>query len=642
MIDITVLDKTQLLSDEFFREIFDLPTCAQHERARIELEAKARELGCLKEFLALYKAYKRDRKTKEQAQSQAVIRVDGCSWETCYDFTTFPAGYQPANLRCGSWTATMSGGVYQWLGPRKIIACYHPILPVKRLVSEETGEERVVLAWYRDGAWHTLPVARDVVASSKSILQLSTTGILVNSGTAAALVDYLATCEAEGEDDIPIERCTSKLGWHRTADGGFAFLPYARDQLTFDGADSFRDLYAAIRPHGDSEVWYGLARAVRASGRLEPRILLAASFASVLVSRLHALPFFVDVWGQTESGKTVCLMLSASVWGDPAEGQYICDFSSTDTALEVRADLLTHLPMFLDDTSKASKRVRENFENVVYSLCSGKGRSRSNRGLGIRRESRWGCVFLSTGERPLSSYVYQGGAINRILEIEAGENLFDDPSRVAKTVRDNFGHAGFDFISALEILGDDYIRGLFDRYRAELSETAAGTMQKQSAAMAVVLTADKLASDYLFSDGQGLTVADVSRFLQEREAVSDTERCYRYIVDAVLANPSRFDPDDPRVEQWGRLKEEGEQVVAAFLLPRALDSICASAEFDSTAFLSWAYGRGLLECDKGTKKFKTMKYMKRATKGYLLRLSEPPATDADGFAPLDRDAPDFS
>ena len=148
--------------------------------------------------------------------------------------------------------------------------------------------------------------------------------------------------------------------------------------------------------------------------------MLAASFASVLLPILGGLPFFVDLWGETEGGKTVSLMLACSVWANPDESSYIGDFKSTDVALEARADFLNNLPMMLDDTSKTSERIRDNFEGIVYDLCSGKGKSRSDKELGIRRENRWRNVILTNGERPLSSYVNQGGAINRILELECG------------------------------------------------------------------------------------------------------------------------------------------------------------------------------------------------------------------------------
>ena len=69
------------------------------------------------------------------------------------------------------------------------------------------------------------------------------------------------------------------------------------------------------------------------------------------------------------------LMLGASVWANPGESRYIGDFKTTDVALEAKSDMLNNLPLILDDTSKVSAKIRDNFEGIVYDLCSGKGKS---------------------------------------------------------------------------------------------------------------------------------------------------------------------------------------------------------------------------------------------------------------------------
>ena len=91
------------------------------------------------------------------------------------------------------------------------------------------------------------------------------------------------------------------------------------------------------------------------SGRMEIKFYLAASFASVLVGLLGTLPFIVDLWGDTEGGKSVDMMLATSVWANPADNAYIADFKTTDVQLEVRSDLLNNLPLMLDDSSNTWK-----------------------------------------------------------------------------------------------------------------------------------------------------------------------------------------------------------------------------------------------------------------------------------------------
>ena len=642
MIDVNTLDSDSILSDETFCQLFDLKTNTEHERARIALQNKAKLLNVKTEWARLYRAYKQDL----DAATPQTERIDpDKKWTTDFDFSELPAGAPDlVNLYCGAWEATMEDGVVMRTNDNRksILACYHPILPVKRLVNAESQEERVELAFYRNHRWQFRTVARSVVSSSQKIVQLASIGIGVTSETAKALVQYLADVEAMNENEIPVEVSSSKLGWHTGPGGELIFLPYDETQIHFDSGLDFRDLYESIGAHGDADRWLAVARKVRARNRLEPRMLLAASFASVLVSRLGILPFFVDLWGETEGGKTVALMLAASVWGDPADSKYIGDFKTTDTALEVKADLLNHLPMFLDDTSKTSARVRDNFEGIIYDLCSGKGKSRSNRALGTRRENRWKNVFICNGERPLSSYANQGGALNRIIEVECEPEIFEDPREVAETVKLNYGHAGHDFVLAVEALlldGGKLIKETYNSFRDELM--IKDGMQKQAMSLAAILTADALATDYIFKDGRELRVEDVIKYLQTRAAVSDNERCYQYVVESAIANPSRFDASI-NVEQWGLIKDG-----YAILLPKALDSICKSGGFNRSSFVSWAYGRGLLDTDKG-KKTKTTRYGQggRPTRMYAVTLEREEEEDAQSesepFRPYEGEDPDFS
>lgn len=96
------------------------------------------------------------------------------------------------------------------------------------------------------------------------------------------------------DDEIPIQRSSAKLGWI-----GDGFLPYDTE-IIFDGDMAFGQVYESIREHGSWQEWLEHVKALRRTGRLEIKFSLAASFASILVNRLGALPFIVDLWGETE------------------------------------------------------------------------------------------------------------------------------------------------------------------------------------------------------------------------------------------------------------------------------------------------------------------------------------------------------
>ena len=51
-------------------------------------------------------------------------------------------------MLCGNWIADGNG--LELLTPSgMILACYHPIMPVQRLINAETGKEKIKLAYKR-------------------------------------------------------------------------------------------------------------------------------------------------------------------------------------------------------------------------------------------------------------------------------------------------------------------------------------------------------------------------------------------------------------------------------------------------------------------------------------------------------------
>lgn len=397
------LDSKSILSEEIFLEIFDQEDEITKARMILSLTDRAGELGVKKKFEELLKAYKRvDKEAKQRERKKPITMLD--KW------TNFEGPYN--NMFCGAWIAGEDGVYAQNDSQVDAVACYHPILPVERMKNLETGEEQIKIAYKRNGRWDEIIVPKTMVTSASKIVALSGRGISVTSENAKLLVRFLSDVENMNDSHIKVQYSTSKLGWIKDQ-----FIPYDTE-IVFDGDQRFRQAYESVSERGNWKIWQSHMLKLRKTKRLEIKFMMAASFASVLVSLLGGLPFIVDLWGETEGGKTVSLMVATSIWANPDESAYIGDFKTTEVALEAKADMLNHLPMVLDDTSKTSSRIRDNFEGMVYDMCSGKGKSRSNKELGISRENRWKNCILTNGERPLNSYVSQGGAINRILEVE--------------------------------------------------------------------------------------------------------------------------------------------------------------------------------------------------------------------------------
>ena len=502
---------------------------------------------------------------------------------------------QAMELCCGIWQAG-DWGIYRDTAiGGKDYACAHPIMPVERLVNIDTGEVKVKLAFKRSGKdkrWVTTIVGKDVISTARSITSLASQGISVTSSTASALVDYLNDMENLNYDIIPESKSIGRLGYIE----GEGFSPYVED-LVFDGDESFRHLYGYVNPHGSMTTWFSTALECRQMS-VTARILLAASFASPLLSVVGSLPFFVHMWGGTGTGKSVALILAASVWGNPAIGNYVQTFNGTQVGQERTAAFLNHLPMCLDELQLTkNSRGQSNFD--VYQLAQGVGRARGKKNGGVEKTPTWSCCFLTTGEDPLTNSSSGGGAVNRVIDLECTSTVvIKDAPRIANTLKQNYGHAGELFISKL--YGNEAIiaqtKEIYQDYFQQLCQGE--STEKQAMAAAAILTADFLATAWIFKDDRELTVSEVSEFLASKASVSAGNRAYEFLCDWVAANPNHFygGVEIPTGEVYGKLDGD-----TAYIIRGVFDKVIRDAGFSTTATLSYLKTNKLIETrsDKG-------------------------------------------
>lgn len=220
----------------------------------------------------------------------------------------------------------------------------------------------------------------------------------------------------------------------------------------------------------------------------------------------------------------------------------------------------------------------------------------------------------------MNSYVSQGGAINRILEIEGGKNIYADPQRTADILKKNYGFAGKRFVDSIKKMDVEEIREMQRGFQKQLYNDE--IMQKQSIALSILLTADKIATEHIFRDGQYISLSEAKAILTERDAVSDNERCYRYLQDKIAMNPQRFDME-ANTEKWGVLERE-----YAVLYVQAFKELCKSGGFSDKSFLSWADKKGLLQTS-GDRLTKVKKVQGNNCRCVFLKRDD--SADEDGF-----------
>lgn len=586
------MDKDAILSIKTIESIMDEDDLLAREVMIQEAMDRAEQLKCLTKFKTLINAAKKEEKRLIELAKRDV-RAGAKTSNNVTDFTGCDESYD-----CGAWVANDNGvRTYTVMGER--LACYHPIIPVARMINIQTGKEKVKLKFKKGAMWKDIVIDKSIIASSSKIVALADYGVSVTSENSKALVSYLSDVENLNVEEIEVRNSTSKLGWIKDD-----FVPYDVN-VYFDNESNFKMLYESIRKEGKREKWYDLVKGIRATSRLEPKIYMASAFASVLIEPLNALPFIVNLWGDTGKGKTVALMLAASIYAFPGNNEYVTDPKSTITALETRTNFLNNFPVLIDDMSQIKNRFDDDFSTLVYFLCSGKGKERSNVNLGINATNSWKNVFLTNNEHSLVTETMQGGAVNRIIDVEMEEGyIFDNGNHVVEVIKKNYGYAGEEFIELVKDIGFDEIskiqKDFQQRIQDRAKEIGVEKEEKQVLPMSIILTADKLATENLFNDGQYLDFETCFNLLKDKDAVSENQRAYEYMISEIGINKNNFiiqgsSRDDYR-QIWGVL-ENG----YAILLKNIFDKICKEANCSSRTFLSWARKKDLIRVGKDRK-----------------------------------------
>lgn len=621
--NIQELTSTEILQDEIFLELLSDESEVERMRNELALIERSKTLKIKTEFESMLKAFKAEKKKFDKNQKVIPIRNDLAD-----GITHFSGEYE--DLYCGQWIAN-DNGIYAITMWGESYACPHPILITKILSNAETGFIKVQLAFKIRGKWKEIYVDKETISSSSKIISLSNFGVMVNSENAKNLIKYLTDIESLNADIIIEQVSTSKLGWIKDE-----FMPYG-ENIVPDSEQSFKTVFNSIKEHGNREQWYELIRDIRSKGRFEPYINLIASLSSPIVEMVNGLPFIVDLFGKTGNGKTVSMMLASSVWANPSNNEYITDPKSTITALELRLNFLNNLPMLIDDMAQLKNKYDGDFSELVYFLCSGKGKDRATQGLGINKSTIWKNVILVNSEHSMITETMQGGAINRILDIEAKKGaFFENGNKIVEIIKENYGFCGKEFIELLKEIGIEEIREMQKQFMIKIiektKELGVEKEEKQIIPMSILLLTDKLATDNLFKDGKYLDFDYCVSLLKSKDEVLEDERAYEFIMSEVGMNINKFKPDNHgeyKGECWG-LIENGYVII----LINAFKSMAKRGNFSNTGFLSWAKDNDLLKLSNDGKNSKAKRFDNFVSKCIFLKMPTDYQNKNDDFVKI--------
>lgn len=475
--------------------------------------------------------------------------------------------------------------------------CRTPIILTQRLKSADTGDEKIEIAFKRDGKWQKAIFPRSTIFQARSITVLADLGCTITSENAKLVVKFLGALEQENIDVLDLTESTSTFGWQTRN----RFLPGHAPDMVLDIPQNMSRWAAAYCKNGTFDGWLDAMRPHRERFRF--RFILAAAFTAPLLKILKQRTFFVYNWGESRGGKTAALKAALSAWGDPE--RLMVNFNATQVALERMAGFFCDLPLGIDERQLAGQK-QESLEKIVYMLANGTGRGRGSKDGGLQELRSWRSVILSTGEEPIGRATSQTGISTRMIEVVGGP--FEDEQSASLMHQQcalNCGWAGPAFIQHIFDTGEPVI---IDEYQRVFDFVQKGMGTKNGshvASVAAVATADAMISRALFGESPEQAEAEMEAMvlgimqnLKENEQPDVNEQAGAFILDWILSNKRNFASDTGNLQRYGITEDD-----TAFIFPSVLREALEKAGFSYRKTTNWLAESGIAAqdtCGKNT------------------------------------------
>ena len=144
------------------------------------------------------------------------------------------------------------------------------------------------------------------------------------------------------------------------------------------------------------------------------------------------------------------------------------------------------------------------------------------------------------------------------------------------------------FIDRLCEVGEmDRARTLYEKNYTSCIQS--DTTEKQAMAAALIITADQLATEWIFHDGNALTASELGEFLKEKNEVSVSDRGYEYMCGWVAAHVNQFRESAERGERYGVIESD-----TAIINRTIWNKACEEAGLSPKALLGHLKSKGLI------------------------------------------------
>jgi|GEM_PF-6118327 len=463
----------------------------------------------------------------------------------------------------------------------------------------------------------------------------------INEGNAAHLMDYIRYLDIQLGANAEESNLVERFGWHNEYSSFvIGYDTIGEQSIVFQGAGPGEQSYAKkYTAKGNLEGWKEIIPLI--SDKKWMMLELYSSFLPPLLPILESSNLIISNYGNTSQGKTLTNRVACSVWAstnqNTKDGTALYDgLGMTLDKLEKSIAMLTHVPMFINDTHMLKDSVKSLLTYMMES-SHGKGRGGLNRGSQLDRVLR--TTLFATSESPLVSdgASRNKGELARVIEFHGSPVEKNDIMLVEKInniINSHYGHAGRLFVQKLiDLKGDfDNIKSQYNQIRTDTIDTSQSNILNSLIPNAsAIIVAGILADEFLgLGLGKDKIKADIMNCLEtiKEDTELDMEAYHisalRVVSDFFVVNKNSFyykrhgDSSDPECddkneflvygkEKYGIWREDVESPFIA-VNKTILDDYLKKHDVDPT------------RCYKG---WKNDEYIETNSKGYTKSVYDP-------------------
>jgi uncharacterized protein (DUF927 family) len=479
-------------------------------------------------------------------------------------------------------------GIEKIAGESMTTICRRPVIISSKSFDVEEKNYKLTLAYMTTaGKWKKLPATEAASIFDKNkLIVLSNKGLPVTSVNALNLVDYLDAFHALNENNLPLTYTVPRCGWYHFNGTDFFIDPRKQCSVTDESenfnvvVDSQSQFAKTLCQLGSLEQWkkaYLLAKKSPVA-----RIMVAAAVAPILLKILGERNFLLHIVAPTRAGKTTALYLGASAVGSE---KMIRSFDATKNGLAGAAADVSDYAFLIDEKQVADNRLKEQFDNLVYALANGIGRTKLSKDSTLKKLQDWRTIAIMTGETLLLSDNVTGGANTRLLSIKVSKEILspDDCKIIRDIIKENYGHAFPLVIGKVLEFGFDNLRKWYKDIVDVFTATYPELLPDYCRYIAILTLADGLLNSALGTNNAlaeaKIWAKEIFKLLPTVMEISDVTREKEFVRGFVAQNQSRFVGGNVELDRmqvfFGKLDTD-----YIYIAAKALQDTCNADKFD--------------------------------------------------------------